>query len=204
MRQPAVGVRRRPRLGAVVVMRLRIGTMLDGQPAVVESVDAVPVVLLGDPGSGKTTLARYLARWWLADTRRHGHVFSSEPGEWVDFRNRLAPRLTPAACRPGECLAVIEGSCAVPLGLGKRLADVGAKLLITASTVGEVEGLLPLDSGRRHVMALLNSRSTLADGAQGRLDWPSDAVVVFPDQRGEYDLPCHRWRRQPTEIGEAS
>ena len=94
-------------------MDVRIGTTVDGQAAGFDTRSARPLLLVGDVGRGKTTTARYLTRWWLANTRRHAHVYAQAPSEWADLRcqpehpDKLENPVG-RDCRPGACLVVVE------------------------------------------------------------------------------------------------
>ncbi len=81
-------------------MDVGIGTTLDGQAAGFDTSSARPLLLVGDVGREKTTTARYLTRWWLANTRRHAHVYAQAPSAVgrPALRTR-APRPTKAASR---------------------------------------------------------------------------------------------------------
>ena len=66
-------------------MDVRIGTTVDGQAAGFDTSSARPLLLVGDVGRGKTTTARYLTRWWLANTRRHARgrgIAARHPQTW--------------------------------------------------------------------------------------------------------------------------
>ena len=77
-------------------MDVRIGTTLDGQAAGFDTSSARPLLLVGDVGRGKTTTARYLTRWWLADTARHAHVYAA--GTQRVGRPAPASPSTPTSC----------------------------------------------------------------------------------------------------------
>ncbi len=94
-------------------MDVRIGTTPDGLAAGFDTSSGDSLLLVGDYGRGKTTVARYLTRWWLANTSRHVHVYAHNPGEWADLsRDALEPdklqRPIGRDCQPGKCLVVVD------------------------------------------------------------------------------------------------
>lgn len=197
-------VRSSARAVAFPSMEVRIGTTLDGQPAVLNTSSVRPQLLVGDVGRGKTTVARYLVRWWLADTTRHVHVFAACPGEWADLRCRrdaLEDLEAPVGrdCRAGSCLVVVDDlhRAARPAVGFLPLGVAPVVLTSYGSAQGQLGQLAFLDGGYTSIGLVQRQPSTGGEAAvlegQGRLDWPAGTVAVIPDQRGPLDFPCHRW-----------
>ena len=184
-------------------MDVRIGTTVDGRAAGFDTTNARPLLLVGDSGRGKTTIARYLTRWWLANTSRHVHVCAQAPSEWADLRcgpARLDQLEHPVAvdCRPRSCLVVVDDMDPVD---DDRLAllPLGTARTILTSHGGNGLAGRPLLNDDIACLGLVRpdhadpAEAAVLDG-QGRLDWPSGTVAVIPDQRGPMDFPCHRWQ----------
>lgn len=184
-------------------MEVRIGITLDGRAAGFDTSSGRPLLLVGDVGRGKTTTARFLTRWWLANTRRHAHVYSETVSEWADLRCRpehpaQLNRPVGRECRPGTCLVVVDD---MDLLDDDRLAllSLGIGRTILTSHGGNSLTDRPLLGGDITCLGLVRpDHADPADAAvldgQGRLDWPSDTVAVIADQRGPMDFPCHRWQ----------
>jgi len=181
-------------------MDLRIGTTLDRRPAGFDTASAKPLVLVGDPGRGKTTWARYIVRWWLADTARHVHVFAAWAEEWADMDCRLASlsALTSAVatgCAEGTCLVVVDDIDHAPAGAA-RLLPLGRVQTLITSRGGNLEELESLAEDEVTCLGLVRP-SPFGSDTQGRLDWPSHTVTVLAEPRGTVDFPCHRWHHGP-------
>jgi hypothetical protein len=185
-------------------MDLRIGTTLDGRPAGFDTASTRPLVLVGDAGHGKTTSARHLARWWLAETTRHAHVITTWPGEWADLRCHLSNttdltdlgRSVGTGCDPARCLIVVDDLDRAPAGTAEMLPLGRIPTVLT--TCGGIryggigEELDQLEGGFT-CLGLLPRQPHWALNLQGRLDGPPSTVAVVPDPRGALDFPCHRW-----------
>ncbi|GAW48018.1 uncharacterized protein PD653_1082 [Nocardioides sp. PD653] len=187
-------------------MDVRIGITPDGRSAGFNTYSDLPLLLVGDAGRGKTTIARYLTRWWLADITRHAHVYAPVTIEWADLRCERLPvedvvdLVDPVGRdgRPEDCLIVVDGIdtlCENQLAL----AAPGAPHVIWTS-----HGDLSLTTRLRAAGALRclglvrREHADAAEAAvlegQGRLDWPIGTIAVIPDQRGLMDFPRHRWQ----------
>lgn len=152
-------------------------------------------------GDGKTTIARYLARWWLASTRRHVHAYSHLPSEWADLRcERARVEVLPSRweCSADGCMVVVddvdqctdEQVAALPMGIAPVIMTSrgGNDLMDRALPAGSLTCLGLVRAGSKDPFD-----AAVLDG-QGRLDWPLDIVPVVPDKRAPLDLPCHRWQ----------
>lgn len=184
-------------------MDVRIGTTLDGQSAGFDTSSARALLVVGDVGRGKTTIARYLTRWWLANTSRHAHVYAQAPTEWSDlvcdpdYPDELLRPLG-RDCRRGTCLVVVDDIDLkgddwldlLPLG--------SARVILTSYGGNSLIGRPILDTEVSCVGLIRPEHADAVESAalvgQGRLDWPIDTVAVIPDQRGPMDRPCHRWQ----------
>jgi hypothetical protein len=182
-------------------MEVRIGTTLDGYPAGFDTSSPRPLLLVGDVGRGKTTIARYLARWWLANTSRHAHVFAQAPHEWADLgceleHPNLLEKPVGRGCRTGTCLIVVDGLDLVGEEALARLPLGSARVVLTSYGGTNLAGRAPVDAGVTCLGLVRQQPSDLGEAAvlegQGRLDWPMETVAVVPDRRGAQDFPCHR------------
>lgn len=201
------GVRNGVPAVALTGMDVRIGTTLDGVAAGFDTSSLRPLLLVSDTARGKTTVGRYLTRWWLADTARHAHVFAQAPSEWADLR--VVPEHTDAlsgpvgfGCPPRSCLVVVDGLDGAPEA-GIAALIQGPAALILTSRGGPTLPEHPLFDRDPTCLGLVPPRPTDPGEAavhegQGRLDWPPSIVPVVPDLRGPLDFPCHRWHA-PTD-----
>lgn len=191
-------------------MELRIGTTPDGRSVGFDTTSTTPLVLVGDTGRGKTTWARFITRWWTAETTRHAHVFAAWPDEWADLRchrDHITALSDPVAtdCGPGTCLVVLDDlEQAPPATVG--LLPLGRIPIVITSCGGNLEQLEQLEGGFSCVGLLGTGRQLPTEmqviEGQGRLDWPSSTVAIVPNQRGALDFPCHRWHT-PVAMGMA-
>jgi len=183
-------------------MDVRIGITLDGQVAGVDTRAVVPLLLVADAGRGKTTTARYLTRWWMANTARHAHVYTEAPSEWADLRataehpDHLDQGIG-RSCRQGTCLVVVDDIDSInddrlsllPLGTNPTILTSHGGSRVTARTL--------LGTDLRSFGLVLPAHANTVEVAvlegQGRLDWPIGTIATIPDQRGPLDFPCHRW-----------
>jgi len=163
---------------------------------------ACPLLLVGDVGRGKTTTARYLARWWLANTSRHVHVCAQAPSEWADLPvlpehpDQLEQAIG-RSCLPGTCLVVVDDIDVLDDDRLSWLLRRASSTILTSHGGNSLVGRTLLGTD---LLCLGLVRPALADSAevavldgQGRLDWPIGTIAVIPDQRGPMDFPCHRW-----------
>lgn len=190
---------------ALPCMDLRIGATLDGQVAGFDTRNPDPLLLFGDPGRGKTTIARYLTRWWLADIRRHAHLLASARHEWADLDVLNAPihqaRPATGECRPATCLVVIDDLERADDALSAYW-EVGSRIVITAHSINELSDRASAIAPDLHCLGLIRPAQpstvecAVLDG-QSRLDWLTSTLVVVPDQRGPIDFPRHRWATRP-------
>lgn len=184
-------------------MDVRIGTTLDGQAATFDTSTLRTLLLVGDDGRGKTTTARYLTRWWLANTARHAHVYAQTPSEWADLpcsveRPDQLHRQVGRACRPGTCLVVVDDIDLVDDEQLALLPPRAGPVILTSYGGNSLSGRTLLATELSCVGLVRPSNADPSEAAvldgQGRLDWPIDTVAVIADQRGPMDFPCHRWQ----------
>ena len=189
-------------------MEVRIGTTLEGQATGFDTHRAGPLLLVGDVGRGKTTTARYLTRWWLANTARHAHVYAQAPSEWADLPalrehpDQLDQANPPVGrqCLPGTCLVVVDDMDVIDDNRLSLLPFRTTPTILTSHGGYSLAGRTLLGTNLRCLGLVRPAHGDPGDPVeaavlhgQGRLDWPYGTVAVIPDQRGPMDFPCHRW-----------
>ena len=189
-------------------MHVPIGQTLDGRALRICLDENALVVIIGDPRSGRTTIARHLARCWLADLSHRLFLEVDRTDEYADLA-RLATTarrpahhgaIRPPDRRPRHELTVHDRQ---PIPEGIRVADGPAALTTDPAPAQSL--VRRLSRPPTHVIAI---DSTLLDTAhtgrgptglqddlmQGRLDLPACTCPLRVNTFGVVDRPPHRWQ----------
>lgn len=192
-------------------MDVLIGATVEGRPVRFD-LAAGSLLLIGDAGVGKTTIARYLTRWWLADVERHAHVVCPDAAQWADLRSVGQDHAAAQCRRPGDdrqrgtsdrCLVVVDDLDLVDHEVlaAHRELRLPAPRIATARSAHAAPVVEAIASDAACLALVRPEAADPAEAAvldgQTRLDWPADTVVVIPGRRGTVDLPRHRWQAAP-------
>jgi hypothetical protein len=199
-------------------MRITVGRTLRGQPLRIHLGSRALVIVVGDPGSGRTTLARHLARAWLADLRHTVSLDVDRPLEYLDLAGRSqdtarartsSPDGTKAspADQDAACLLLLDRDDMrgaeslldptpgpVVLTAGSHLAHDLQQAASYTRADASLLALVPASASAPGSPPRGHPRSARGDALQGRLDIPAAyQPVVLLDPAGA-DRPCHRWQ----------
>ena len=154
------------------------------------------LVLLGDPGSGKSTFVRHLA-WGLAERALHGDATAALPvilplrtlagclsqGGPLPLAVLAALRAAIAECCVQQADDVLESALAVPAalllldGLDEVPLEATARSADRETTLRAVQAFLRLHRGAR---ALITCRTRAFDnGLRAALGWPVETLAPF-------------------------
>ena len=138
-----------------------------------------PWTVVGDPGAGKATLARYVLRWWIARGGRRYAVVPSRAHEYadvlvaVDYAQPLANRGA-SSSKCSSLLVFDDGDKIDPERLGRLLR--GHRGLAVVTSCGPAAQRLEACGSVDLSFALMGIGC--GDPAQARLDLPADAIAV--------------------------
>lgn len=174
-------------------MHTRIGTDQSGTDVVVDtSIEEGRIALLGEPGRGKTTTCRFLARSWAAQEAEHCVVLTPRVHEYADLHRANVHVLSNLdhdqdAWAAADLLIVDEAEL-----IERDMLDYVLQSMVNT---GIVASYGPAVERTREVFTdvfALHWSPRQAEPVQGRLDWLG-AIDVFLDKRERCDYPQHRW-----------
>jgi hypothetical protein len=191
-------------------MHVPIGHDLDDRPVRVHLAPGAVGLLIGDPRSGRTTLARHLARCWLADLTHTLRLDVDRPDEYADLASLAASRLVASADYPletepraadlgeiGELWlhdhrygSLDTGQSTDRAGPVLITADAALAMAVTESLGDRVTwgiAIEPLPPTRHRTLRSVD------DASSPRLDLPTGASMIRVATFGVADQPPHRW-----------
>jgi hypothetical protein len=187
-------------------MHVPIGHTLDGQSVQVHLAQCSVVVLIGDPRSGRTTLARHLARCWLADLAHGLHLDVDRAHEYSDLAGLAAWRglvggsePTHPDTRTQRLLTLHDHQLPtnLPFASGPAVITTGPAVAVSlAESLGRPPScLVAIGPYRREWSRLRRARFTATDDLQQeRIDLPARTLTIRVASFGVADQPPHRWQ----------
>ena len=174
-------------------MYTRIGTDPTGKDIAVDtSIEEGRIALLGEPGRGKTTTCRFLARGWAAQDAEHCVILTPRVHEYADLHRDNVHVLSNLdhdqdAWAAADLLIVDEAEL-----IDRDMLDYVLQSMVNTAVVASYGPAVDRARDAFTDVFAVRWNSRQGEPVQGRLDWPG-ALDVFLDKRERCDYPQHRW-----------